>query len=203
MIYRYTFSEISKVPTHPGLYAWYAAIEIGEADIIDERQFLGVLHKQSSILLSQRMEILAKLDFSLQWSGLLNENSGKREGKHDFSAPISKAGLEVLSRALTSAAPTFFRPLYIGKTKRGLKKRIKEHVDAFYALKQLQGSVEIEAEDQFAARAVRAGFTEDQLVCYVFPFADAEELNDGEMDRVLLVAESFLNEWATPVLGRV
>lgn len=202
MIKKYRFSEISKIPKEPGLYVWYAAIELGEADISDKEQLVRALNKQSSVLLGQRMEVSAKLDFSLEWNGMLCENAPRRERKHLLSNALSRAGLQTIAEILTATAPIFFRPLYIGKTKRGLRARIQEHINAFYELKELHNESEIETDDQFAARAVKAGFKEDQLVCYVYPILTRSHLEDGELDRVLLAAESFLNEWATPILGR-
>jgi hypothetical protein len=198
-------TEVYQSPEVPGIYVWYGCLILGEADNATTESLLGVLNGLSTRLQRQRMEVQANLNFGLTWTGFIEPVSGSD------NARIVESGLALEARRLVSnlllgAQHLFFQPLYIGMTEKSLRQRLKQHADEFLRLRTIQGENSsgniLQGEDDFAQRAAKLGFNEDNLCCYVLPVGSDLALDEAEVRKALYLVESYLNHWATPLLGR-
>ena len=92
------------------------------------------------------------------------------------------------------------------EAEKSLRGRLKDHADEFFSLKGLLSRsdtrVEYQGEDDFAQRAVTLGFSADQLACYTLAVEARDSLTEDQVGTVVSLVESYLNSWATSLLGR-
>jgi hypothetical protein len=196
--------EVGSAPEAPGVYAWYGALVAGNADVATTGNLLGVLDNYSSLFERQRLLIDARLNFDLLWRGELGTEASSRKPAPSLAAELSHGSRQLVVQALIAAHHLFCQPLYIGKAEKGLRQRLRQHANAFLRLRDLKGTdagAEFSGEDDFAQRAIKVGFAEDQLICYALPL-ETSTLSDAEIAAAISTIELYLNSWATPILGR-
>jgi hypothetical protein len=201
---RYRLVDVGRAPEGPGLYVWYATLLLGRADIASEESLLNVLDGHSSLYTRQRMSIEARLNFDLSWNGAIDPETSDRNTLRTHVRELSVGSREALMHMLLAAQPAFSQPLYIGKAPNGLRQRLQQHKGEFLRLKEelrLHRTVTFKGEDDFAQRAVANGFSEDHLACHVLEL-DPHAAPSDELGALVSVVETYLNSWATPLLGR-
>ncbi len=217
--------DVGNAPNRPGVYVWYARPDIAKADW--HAEFAGGAEKASHNLLnliqthsikhgSQNIHIEATAHFSNRWCGILSEVTEARWGQQSLQTSTSQARLNKLcEHEMTRGAlvemvkacfPNFFGPLYIGRaTNQTLRKRLRQHANAFRALWVNKADIEDSIDNtNFAARAFSAGFSPGELYCYVIPVdAKSTGLEDEEQIHDLIeTVEWLLNRWSLPTLGK-
>lgn len=123
-----------------------------------------------------------------------------------------------LNRLIDAATPVFSAPLYVGKSS-NLKRRLGEHVAALSRFSEMAASSsefleklrrkisdpfseDINADMNFAMRAVSAGFTSDHLQVYIMDIESNSSLQGKDATAGAEALEWLLNSWNRPVLGR-
>ena len=197
-------TEVGRAPDRPGLYVWYGKLVVGKADLTSAAAFISVLDAFSARFERQRISAHATLNFNLEWSGTLEPTAELADRTRVIEEGMEPGSLALAADLLESAQHLLSQPLYVGKAESSLRTRLRQHADEFLRLKEIQGSTAIESrgEDNFAQRAVKIGFSEDQLVCYALPVDSARSVPAGTVGAVVSLVESYLNMWATPLLGR-
>lgn len=117
---------------------------------------------------------------------------------------------ELLVSLLDTAFPLFCSPLYLGKaTDQSLRARLQQHRDHFLDLweryvNDRQYIERIEYPKDFAERAIKLGFSPEDLFCVtLYPDgAKIANLKAEDLSHLIESAEWRLNRWATPILGR-
>jgi hypothetical protein len=231
------FDEISDIPPQPGLYAWYANLGLGAADLADEGQTRRALEKQTQKYKPVPLQVEIKGNFGSRWVGklsdcsmddlgnaLLNQtfddtngegsrSSEKQRGQKLNNALIESATRQALISTLEECIPVFLSPLYVGISD-NLQRRLRHHVNEFRVATRtsksqdeyfnLDSKTELPdqvSETEFAVRAVRAGFKEDNLKVFIFPVQNIENLNSTQIRNVIEGVEFLLNRWVRPSLG--
>lgn len=231
-IQRFAFDDVGKAPRDSGLYAWYGRPAAGPADWADEQSLRTFLAYHTKLYVTPTLTLSAKSTFQRTWSGELAETTSRtfdralglrmpeaggeepipernQERRKILSSAFEKVcASDVLRRqlveALNDAIPILAGPLYVGITKRPLRRRLSEHRDAFEELHQEQPESERLAEllrddKNFAARAVSRGFTPERLEVWCMPLVIADV---ADADAMLPAVEFFLNRWHHPPFGR-
>jgi len=153
---KYRLNEIDSIPESPGIYAWYASIQIGTSDwekIIDsegddlgKENFKNVLAKHTQRYSPPSVKVNVNGSFRDSWAGkispdryvkyveAINSNSPSEESEK-FHFP-GKEMERVLGKEFSrgrfakllteNSLPIFSAPLYIGKSD-NLKQRVGEH----------------------------------------------------------------------------
>lgn len=196
---------MASAPEGPGLYAWYAVPLLGQADVASVETLFAVLDDHSALYARQSMKVEAQLNFDLYWNGHLDQVSETNPVAVGPSSTqeLSPDARKLLMHLIHDSHPMFSQPLYIGKAPSGLRQRLQQHAGAFLRLRddlKRAGHSSFTGEDDFAQRAVRNGFNEDQLSCYAIEITTTALAN--ELGDVVGVVEKYLNTWATPLLGR-
>jgi hypothetical protein len=229
-----SFCDIFEAPEQPGLYAWYALIGLGDADLAQEEQTRTALQRQTTKYRPAPMEGEIKGNMGACWRGqlldtsmdelssLLQESDDElpqqdqgrtRRGKRLQSALTTLLTRQALIDTLEQAVPMFLPPLYVGMSE-NLNSRLQSHVAAFRAISRNRKAL-VEYEDEssdsedndeisgasFAARAVSAGFKEDNLQVFILPFQNCQNLDTSQIRDVIAGVEYLLNRWTKPSLG--
>ncbi|MGB3405328.1 MAG: hypothetical protein WBA77_21770 [Microcoleaceae cyanobacterium] len=148
------FDEISDAPPQPGLYAWYANLGLGAADLADEGQTRRALEKQTQKYKPVPLQVDIKGNFGSRWVGklsdssiddlgnaLLNQTSDntnsegshspeKQRGQKLCNALAESATRQALISTLEECIPIFLSPLYVGISD-NLQQRLQHHVRQF------------------------------------------------------------------------
>ncbi len=223
--------DVRKAPKAPGLYVWYAQFRVGKADWHEEfagspasaqTNLLDALESHSMKFVQQGMPVQVTANFSTRWSGVLEENATSRwqDGFRPDVAEDSRSSLssvcskndsrQALVDLLAASFPHFSSPLYVGlAVEQTLRERLKQHSSAFLSLWERPEGVREMAEEMgeptnFAERALKSGFSPDDLFCYamaVEPLPD-EQLTNNDIGAVIMASEWVLNRWTIPILGR-
>jgi hypothetical protein len=212
-------SNVSMAPDLPGLYAWYAEVRLGQQDWMQklqddedlgESRLREALDAFSYLLARQRLSVEASSHFSTKWRGVLEEFISSRVGSANtanFATTLSSpARRELLVSIISTAAPVFAHPLYIGVAD-SLKTRLRQHSDEFFSLREAQrespAAFEGYASEQnFAQRAFRLGLKQEHLSVYFTPIKIEGDLDRLAIRETLEAAEGLLNRWSMPLLGR-
>lgn len=228
----FNIQDLSAAPSLPGLYVWYARLAVGRADWHSEyagseskatEHLMNALKAQSLKFGSQEMKIAAAANFSSAWRGTLKEDqlSKWRIGDNNETAQDGfgnrlqnclreNSTRQALVAFIDNAFPIFCAPLYVGKAaEQTLSDRLRQHRRSYLRLwnsyrKDPQLPEKLKRPKNFAERAIKFGFTPDDLYCFTLSFdvesADGLSAEDGT--SLINTTEWLLNGWATPVLGR-
>ena len=203
---QFKLTEVGQAPNAPGVYVWYGCLVLGEADRASTKSLLNVLNGLSSRLERQRMQRRARLNFGLEWNGWIETVSELPDNTTTLDAGLMPEARQLVCELLLRAEHLFFQPLYIGKAERSLRQRLSQHAEEFLRLRALQAETPsagaLEGEDDFAQRAAKLGFSEDNLCCYALPVGSGLAMDDAEIGKAISLVESYLNHWAAPLLGR-
>lgn len=203
---QYRLTEVGRAPNVPGVYVWYGCLVLGDADLARTESLLSVLDGLSARLERQRMSLTASLNFGLAWDGSIEAVSELPDRASMLGAGLAPDARQLVSDLLISAQHLFFQPLYIGKAEKSLRQRLGQHAGEFLRLRAIQTDIPVgtavEGEDDFAQRAAKLGFSEDNLCCYALPVGNGLTLDDAEVGKAVSLVESYLNHWAAPLLGR-
>lgn len=228
----YNIRDVADAPRLPGLYVWYARFSVEEADWKSEYaggeekatdHLMKALKAQSLKYGRQEMKVAAATNFSSEWKGTLKEDQLSK-WRIEAGADAAVDGFEdklqtclrddrsrqALVTMIDRAFPLFCVPLYIGKASgQSLRERLKQHKQIYLRLwerylKDRDYPDRIEEPKNFAERAIKLGFSPDDLYCFTLPF-DADfrnELSSEDGTALIDATEWLLNRWATPILGR-
>lgn len=148
------FDELDQAPEAPGIYAWYASIDIGAADWraeIDpesgtdfgQTRLRSALLNHSGKYSQQPLSLVAQGTFSDCWRGSISPtypevlenlllglpksetNSATAENFH--KAFKNQDSRQMIAQALDKTLPFFSSPLYIGVAKKSIKNRLNQH----------------------------------------------------------------------------
>jgi len=206
-----------------GLYAWYARPLLGRADWAEDIEFgqvesggdrlLSVLTDHAERLTPPDLEIKGKSPFGQRWLGSLSTETISLQ-KSQRDALDAEDHRSVLAELLSSVAPLFAAPIYIGVTD-NLRRRLNDHMGRLQAMYdarsrepegweppmvQLMGE---DADNIFAVRAVKAGFAPEHLVVWVMDLSGvSSSLGKRAALQIAESAEFTLNRWYRPLLGR-
>ncbi len=224
--------DVQTAIDQPGLYVWYGKFNVGRADwhsqyVGDDTRACQLLQKalrQHSLKFGrQPLDIQAIANFSTLWRGTLkdtladtvletdsNNAAGRIFPKEIETIIAGDAGRGALVELLTLGVPLFQTPLYLGKAvKQSLRDRLKQHKREFLDWREryLENPDIIDRLEQpanFAQRAVKLGFSPDDLYCVTLSITDSlcQSLSEGELAALLTSSEWLFNRWATPILGR-
>ena len=201
----YRLTEVYQSPEVPGIYVWYGCLILGVADHATTDSLVGVLNQHGTRLQRQRMDIKATMNFGLTWEGGIAPVSNS-ENTEDFEPDLTPEARRLISSLLLKAQPLFLQPLYIGKAEKSLRQRLKQHADEFLRLRSIHVESPYEnvlqGEDDFAQRAAKLGFNEDNLCCHVLPVESDATLDGVQLGKAVSLVESYLNHWAAPLLGK-
>ena len=228
----FNIENVSQAPKLPGVYVWYARFAVGEADWHSEyaggedkaaEYLMKALKDQSLKFARQEMKIAAAANFSSEWHGTLREDPSARWGitPSDQINPdgfddrlheclrndITRQGLVDL---VDHAFPLFSAPLYVGKAaEQTLRDRLRQHRWNYLHLwersvNDSQFPERLKAPKNFAERAIKLGFTPEDLYCFTLSFdaTSVDELTAEDGIALIEATEWILNRWATPILGR-
>ncbi len=223
--------DIDNALDYPGIYVWYAKLELGKADWHEDfsggnesgkSSLTKALRLHSEKFSQQQIAITALANFSEIWKGALEEDASARwhsdkdqPNPFEFNSDLSKALEKNHTRAalisvIEEAFPFFFSPLYVGLAiEQTLKQRLRQHKKSFLDLwdatqRSPQKNRELANSKSFAERAVSLGFGPDDLFCYTLGI-DAStdgQLSKEELHHVIASSEWFINRWTTPILGK-
>ena len=220
--------DIFKADESPGLYVWYGILNLGNADISERKNVINALKRQNSRFKTPPLDSTVKGNLGSFWSGQLLDQSMDRlmsalseseEIAREKSAIRLNRTIEheptrkLLCSLLDMCTPIFSSPLYIGISD-NLRRRLTIHVQKFRVLSEYKSiklkdqlfNIDAEEDDatsgiNFAARAVIAGFKEDNLKVYTFPLDKNDCLSDEEIFDLIAAIEFLLNRWSRPILG--
>lgn len=198
----YDIGEISSAPHAPGVYVWFARLTLGEADLTCRESFWQVIAETTRVLKPQKLTVKASSYFSLAWSGPLDPNENEQI---KVRSSLGERERRLVWSILKTAQPVFMQPLYVGMAEISLRNRLKSHVKEYYRLRdtiRMNEAAIYEGEDDFAQRAIKMGLLEDQLYCNTIEVHDHKNYTKDEIIRSVSLAESCLNNWSAPKLGR-
>lgn len=228
----FNIHDTRSAPDLPGLYVWYARFRVEEADwnsaFADGNdsardRFMRAIRGHSLKFGRQEMKVRADAQFSSVWKGALREDQSARWRSEEpasaepdgFTAKISPAidhdGMRrLLVSLLDTGFPLFCSPLYLGKASdQPLRSRLKQHSHHFLDLweryiKDRQFIERLENPKDFSERAIKLGFSPEDLFCITLALDADAVAGLQEKDVAILIesAEWLLNRWATPILGR-
>lgn len=223
--------DVHKAPNLPGLYVWYARFHVGKADWHSDyaggnkaaqTTFLRALQEHSMKFGQQEMSVSAIANFSTIWKGALEEDAVSRwRNGFDEDAPNEQPSSlslvlaqnnarEALVNMVSSCFPVFNSPLYLGlAVDQTLKVRLSQHRNTFIDLWERYSRDKdlisrIDKPKNFSERAIKLGFSPEDLFCYALCVdrLPEENLSAEELRAVIVSSEWILNRWATPILGR-
>ncbi len=219
MLYRWT--EISKVPQKPGVYAWYYSPEITDYDLrkaiddIKKLKQIGKVHLASEVvenfLYNSIFRYFREEPYQAFLSGPLKpQYQGYIEHQPSLSETLVSRILEEPERLITvkevieKSAPNFASPIYIGMSER-LGVRLKQHkkliekyrsqVEVSEMNEKIFSAEEIDNSDRgFALQICRRNITPSRLFVVVNILAN--------IDKKYVDIENILNRIHYPLLGR-
>lgn len=223
--------DVNQAPNTPGLYVWYARFTVGEADWhteyadgndLAQRRLLKAIRSHSMKFGRQEMKIQAETNFSSVWNGVLKEDITERW--HSQSSDNATDGFdnkigvaiqknemrEVFVRLLEKSFPLFCSPLYLGKAvDQTLRERLKQHRKKFldqwdiYS-KDREFIERLVNPKNFAERAIKYGFSPEDLFCITLSFNEnfVSNLSLDDISALIDSSEWILNRWSTPFLGK-
>lgn len=212
-------SNVVLAPDLPGIYAWYAEVQLGQQDWVQqfegdedvgERRLRDVLDSFGYLLTRQRLSVEARSHFSTRWRGDLEEYIHSRvasaNSKLYASTLEDSERRELLVSVISAASPVFAHPLYIGVAD-SLRVRLRQHSDEYFGLREAQRESPSDFEDytneqNFAQRAFRLGLKEEHLSVFFKPIEVTGNLDREAIRQTLEAAEGLLNRWSMPLLGR-
>lgn len=194
-----------------------------------ERRLRDLLRRHTERMMDQPIRLHARSRFGATWDGEMvnttlrylaaalsgvpieKKNETEDESEDSVRAPKLQDSLKhestrsVLVSALQACAPIFSTPLYIGVADK-LRRRLREHREELYEYDEAVTSGKwtrdaVRFRGSFAARAVGADFSPDQLVVYAWNLEPlAPEISD--LRDLAEALEWLLNRWNRPVFGR-
>ena len=219
--------NVGEAPEEPGLYVWYSKLKLGRADWDNtspstrgdgKRRFLKALKEYVEKHHTLPLNLEAKTTFSMTWTGQLDPDEPRWLAELDQTdsedmvgeAASSNTNRGVLYDLLGTAAPLFSSPLYIGiAVDQNLRARLSNHHSLYMSeWRRLERDSSypdrIDAPANFAERAIKCGFTPDDLHYKTITFKTeiTQQLNFEDRILILKAAEHILNRTAKPVLGR-
>lgn len=153
--------------------------------------------------------------FGSSWNGSVSSSIRPARG----STPAEKTKRDckthethqLLAQIIDVSFPIFWQPLYIGVAV-DLKRRLYTHQRVFRNIFE-EGNLavsELENQDEFKEAATLAkrihlcGYRPEHLIVATLPIAGAQDQYDiKQIRKVSEVAESWLNRFSTPRLGRI
>lgn len=222
--------NVEDAPDTPGLYVWYGRLSVGPADWDEsitesnadaKSQLLKALRAHTIKHRQQPLQLNATANFTTRWTGDLppalpdnwnDDGTGTwASDGENLLAKITSTN-ETRKKLLTlldSSFPLFCSPLYIGLAiEQSLRSRLGRHRSQL--LRHWENlnrnpdyTIRITHPANFADRAIKLGFSPEDLYCYTIHLGGAEESeNLNENANLLRSAEWLLNRWANPILGR-
>lgn len=221
--------SISEAEESPGLYVWYGVLSLGKADLSERKNVVNALKRQNSRFKSPPLDSVVKGNLGASWSGKLYDqsmdklidglNNSEESGKENSAIRLNRtldreSTRRFLCCLIDECTPIFSSPLYIGISD-NLKRRLTTHINKFRDLSEYSGKMKLkdkpydldwEYDDttsgiNFAARAVIAGFRENNLKVCTFPLHHDYDLSDEEIFDLIAAIEFLLNRWSQPILG--
>lgn len=206
-------STVVNVPELPGIYAWYyRPLALGDRGA----QILGKLITSPS-----HVETEIAMRYGLKWQVESDADilySTKQKPANEFLSKIVSGGGNLINSFIQDLmVPHFAKPLYIGIHKTNLRKRIQQHRSSLTQLWQSDSLVSqyleaypdatvdnvikdlnsnspgLNLKHSFALNARVKGLTPRDLVVYVYPIQNTEELRN--LEQIL----QFLTD---PICGR-
>ena len=217
--------QLTRAPKTPGVYCWLARPNLEHFNNIatafecDDDSLDALLTDMTQLLDSSRAQDLAavvKAPFGTNWKGSLATTKDSKRG--DTPTGKTKSACETidhhmfLSELLLATFPVFWSPLYIGVSI-NLNVRLNTHQTAYeYALQGLLEDSSLDGADpsdmtaskDLARRLVAAEYRPEHLWIAILPIEDAG--SSGQLNKARSIAEaaeSWLNHFSTPRLGRL
>ncbi|WP_411565789.1 hypothetical protein ACLIN3_24080 [Pseudomonas orientalis] len=211
-IYRYGWRELSTAPEEPGVYAWYAKLLIGSADLNDFTENVNRLTSKGDDPRAYVTEALERLifrryhedNYQVTVSGPLKPKY-VGEAAHQTSLSqslverlcIDPTRLAIISETLSVAAPAFTAPLYIGMAT-SLRERLMKHKTLIEKLRDAKSRKSTEemmdGDAGFARQVVARQFDPTNL------FVHVRLVNSISNEHVDI--ENVLNRINFPIFGR-
>ncbi|KAF3886514.1 hypothetical protein AB0758_08515 [Tolypothrix bouteillei VB521301_2] len=219
MLYRWT--EISKVPQKPGVYAWYYSPEITDYDLskaiddIKKMKQLGEVNLASEVvekfLYNSIFQYFREEPYQAFLRGPLKPKyQGCLEHKPILSETLVSRIIEEPERLITvkdvveKSAPNFASPIYIGMAER-LGVRLKQHKKL---IEKYRSQVEVseinqnsfstedteKSDNSFALQICRRNITPSRLFVVINIL--------GDLKKKYVDIENILNRIHYPLLGR-
>lgn len=209
---RLSYTEISVAPETSGVYAWYSSLKIGAQDLKDFERNVVDKRSNRSEAAGYIEEALNNLvfkkyredDYQIILQGALKPKY-EGEAKHMPRASSSlvdrlieePARINIIAEAISTAAPYFTAPLYIGMA-RNLRERLTRHkqlIESLYDSIRSRDGLDIKDGDAgFARQVVARGFDPMSL------FVHVQEIDVKTNEQVDV--ESILNRINFPIFGR-
>jgi hypothetical protein len=208
----YSWVDLSTAPETAGVYAWYAALGISQADLDEfERSVTAIKasgHSPVAFIDSKLDGLIFRPyredDYQVSIFGPLKpEYVGSAAHKPPISTSLvmrlceDPTRLREIAQAIRSAAPYFTAPLYIGMA-RNLRQRLMRHkglIEALYDSPRDRESVALTDGDAgFAKQVFARGFDYTALFVYIQQI----DIRSNEQADV----ENILNRINFPIFGR-
>lgn len=210
-----SITDIETAPHAPGLYAWYMRAEFRPRDwlaTVPGSQSTAPTRLQQRLSAMgaaanpAELQAVATGTFHTRWRGTLTaEAAGDRPDGNQIQSGTVEAAIQeeadrqLLTGLLQVTHPGFYTPLYIGVAKRSVRTRLRSHKTALLA--PASHIVPELAEARILAERLRSlRIPPERLTILIGTVADKRT---AQTDRVLSAAESLLNLWARPPLGRL
>ena len=228
----FNIHDVTSAPSQMGLYVWYARFRVDEADWHSSfaegnesarSRLLKAIRDHSLKFSRHEIKVRANSHFSTTWKGALQEDTSSKwqidqltTNQDDrFSAKLGPvighdSMRELFVSLLDTGFPLFCSPLYLGKaTNQSLRTRLRQHRDHFLDLweryiNDRQYIDRIEDPKDFAERAIRLGFSPEDLFCITLhpDCTKSANIKAEDLSNLIESAEWLLNRWANPILGR-
>jgi len=225
---KYELDKLHSVTDNPGVYCWYAELKIEKIDWKPEQKvFLESIKSGIKKYRANALKAKVSTSFGLNWEETIHESSSERweehvqsilledSEEHDFSKMndlFEKVeARQLVSEALNMMSPIFNVPLYIGKAY-NLNIRLDTHkkrFDHFESFTPEDSEYAFNFGEDFAERAIGAGFSPEELYVYVLDIKKFSEeigiknLSSKDLKQLSLIVEYILNRRLRPVLGRI
>lgn len=208
----YHWKDLSKVPSAPGIYAWYLRPELREIDLPDEQETRRNLDRLIEALHIPALDVAATGHLSLEFEGSIRHvlrttaNGAPLPGliSHVLGDPKQRQSFASILRL---AAPTLMSPLYVGVAI-NLCDRIKQHHSLLEYYVETADELEAKAGasvgHSFAFEVARRGIPLDSLHLFATPASGLvpETMPAEEQRRLVEAVETLLNRLFYPILGR-
>lgn len=215
----YKWREISKIPSSPGVYAWYYSPEITDFDLnktIDEIQYYKNNGNQE-LALKAATDFIAKYIFKyfredayhvVIYGSLKPKYEGYIQHKPELSRELLRRIVEnpkrliTLKQILENSAPNFASPLYIGMSE-NLNDRLKRHKRLIEKCYSDSGNSNNEVESIFDTSNCEQDFARRIYSRNIPPTRLFVMVNIMEnIGKQYLDLENILNRIHYPLLGR-
>jgi len=208
----YSFEELFKVPSAPGIYAWYLMPSLSVADLNgskDYSSFTEAIYSYMKAHHHPELNVGIKSNFMADWSEKIEEKSHLdwkdkiRDIPNKNSIFEEEKNKPVFLELFKSSIPYLSSPLYIG-TSDDLNKRISEHrseLNTFHKIRtnNFKAISELEERDvnNFARRVIKRKIHPRNLILWTASINSSSSYNDKIAESI----EWILNRCHSPKLG--